>query len=106
MSKPVGEKLALLFFSETEKLAHKWKCQICCKVVCQADGYSNLCGHVRTHHQDDVEQRMAASNKRKRDAFESLIYFRKTQSVHGWLECVVLTLQPFAIVEILFSVVV
>lgn len=81
-----GQESYIAVFLKVTKVSTKTKCEICSEKVIQANDYSNLCTHVRTHYEDEVEQHKVTSDKSERDAFKSLIYFCRSYSVHGLME--------------------
>lgn len=95
-----GKDLALLFFHSSSRSASAWMCSSCKKEVRQGtSGYTNLCTHIRHHHQDEVPARILKAQKRTFSAFKSITYPRKSIAAHGWLECIILCLLPFSFCE-------
>ena len=99
MSLPTGKQLAFLFFSPEKAKDNVWICEVCQNTVRQSLGYTNLCNHLNRHHPNVIQERAEEAKKQKRHFFSSLTYPRKAVSIHGWLECVTLALQPFSFVS-------
>lgn len=93
------KKLALLFSSENKREGIKWTLNLFFASFSQRISfYSNLCYNINKHLKDLIEE-LALSSRKRPLHITFLTYLKKTQSVHAWMEFILLALQLFSFVD-------
>lgn len=69
----------------------------------QASSYTNMCKYVNANNRESTKIRLGLSREAPKKLFQSLTYRRRTKSLDGCLEYVILCLQPFSFCETIVS---
>lgn len=95
-----GKSLAMLFFDTAKRNGNSWECDECNEGVSQpGSGYSNLSSHILNNHEEKIADRYTKFRSQPLTFWKHMTYPSKTNSIHAWIECVVLGLQPFNFVS-------
>ncbi len=96
-----GKRVRDVFFTLSDHEGNIWVCKYGTTRK-GGRGYENFLSHVRKQHPADLnalhEDTSHVSTGSVR-ATTSLLFPRKTLQIHGWLDYVVMGLQPFSFVE-------
>lgn len=94
------KNIALLCFDPFIAKENIWTCdEYKCRVK-HTSGCTKLRSYINANNKLKIEARLKRKMEVPKRLFQSLSYPRKTTSVHGWLECVILCIQPFLFSEI------
>ncbi len=90
------------FFTRVEDSESQWVCKCGTKRKVTGNGYTNFVSHVQSQHAEDFKAFLAdngSTSASTESTSYSLFYQKKCVAVHGWIDFVVMGLQPFSVVE-------